>query len=277
MRRTASLSGLAELTSPEHRLITVIGAGGKTSLVGWLAEQKQMSDQRVIITTTTKIFPPRDVCIVLQDNGPDFFGRLYRALCKHGCVTAARRYDEKSGKLIGLDCYTVTLMHDSGMADAIIVEADGAAHKSLKAPAAHEPVIPLASDICIGIMGLDAIQRPLNEANVHRHEIFSKITRLAPGAPITPKHMVRIATAPNGLFKGTPPDSKMAILLNKSDIPGGLGSLEEFTAILNKGDQSMNFKWYAGSIRQRRIVRITPSLCESPCFSNNRLEFSHQF
>ncbi len=277
MIRNANLWDNAALTSPDHRLITIIGAGGKTSLVGWLAQQKQLTQQQVIITTTTKIFPLQNVYTVLQEEDPDFLNRVCHALNNHSCIVVAHRFDAKTGKLIGLSTNAITLLHESGMADTIFVEADGAAHKPLKAPAIHEPVIPLASDICIGVMGLDAVYRPLTEANVHRHEIFSKIAGLAPGELITPAHMVRVATAPNGLFKGSPPDSELAVLLNKSDIPGGSDLIDEFKSILSHEKQSQHFKWFAGSVRQQRIKRINHRPCKTQDYIDFRLEFSHQF
>jgi len=277
MTRTAILSGTASLASPEHRLITVIGAGGKTSLVGWLAQQRQIEQQRVIITTTTKIFPLHDVFTVLQEESPNFPSRVNRALNEHSCIVVARKFDARSGKLIGLDTGMISLLHESGMADTIVVEADGAAHKSLKAPAMHEPVIPFASDICIGVMGLDVVYRPLTEANVHRHEIFSQITGLAPGELITPTHMVRIATAPNGLFKGSPPDSELVVLLNKSDIPDGSDWINEFESILNSKEQSQHFKWFAGSIRQQHVNQIKHNPDPMRYIFESRLELSHPF
>ncbi|MGR7989265.1 selenium cofactor biosynthesis protein YqeC, partial [Escherichia coli] len=39
-------------------VISVVGAGGKTSLLFWLAELLQASGRRVLITTTTHMFMP---------------------------------------------------------------------------------------------------------------------------------------------------------------------------------------------------------------------------
>ncbi|MBU1002941.1 MAG: putative selenium-dependent hydroxylase accessory protein YqeC [Proteobacteria bacterium] len=277
MTRTAILSGPASIISPEHRLIAVIGAGGKTSLIGWIAQQRLLEQKKVIITTTTKILPLHDVCTVLQEQGPDFPDRVYRALNKHSRILIARTFDTQTGKMIGLDTDIITQLHESGMADSILVEADGAAHKPLKAPAKHEPVIPFAADICIGVMGLDAVYRPLTEANVHRHEIFSRITGLAPGELVTPADMIHIATAPNGLFKGSPPDSEQVILLNKSDIPGSRDWIDEFESILNDKQHLLPCKWFTGSVQQQHLNRINHTPDPMHYSVRSRLSLSHPF
>lgn len=270
MNGTASLSACAALTSPEDRLITVIGAGGKTSLVKWIARQKQKAGQRVIITTTTKIFPLHDVGITLLEDDSDFLPRLQQALNDSTPVIVANRHDEKTGKLVGIAPETVDALHESGLADSILVEADGAARKPLKAPASHEPVIPSLSDVCIGVMGLDATYHPLTESMVHRHEIFSRITGAQPHEPVTPAHMVCVATASNGFFKGCPPQCRRIVLLNKADIPKGQSVVSDF----EKEPSIATFPhiaWFAGSCFQQTVKRIDHQY-GMPRVVNNHIE-----
>lgn len=276
MNGTVTLSACAALTSPEHRLITVIGAGGKTSLLHWIAKSRISAGQRVVITTTTKIFPLHDVDTILMTDGPDFLNRLRQTLIKSPCVIAAKRFDKKTGKIIGLDPESVDALHYSEIADAILVEADGAARKPLKAPADHEPVIPVASDICVGIMGLDAVDQPFSEDIVHRSDIFAKITGISFGEAITPTHMIKAATAANGLFKGCPQNCERIVLLNKMDIPSGKAQVAEFTAKLNGSATASTLSWFAGSCRQHCLHHINYQSVMS-CAKNNHLEFSSQF
>ncbi|SOB57916.1 putative selenium-dependent hydroxylase accessory protein YqeC [Pseudodesulfovibrio profundus] len=276
MTLAASSCAIAQLISPSHRLITVVGAGGKTSLINWLGMQILPPEKRVIITSTTKIFPRHNVCTILNDGQPDFIDRIEQALDRHRKVVVAQQLDTRSGKLIGLSPAFVTHLRNRNIADTILVEADGAAHKPLKAPAEHEPVIPLESDLCIGVMGLDAMYLPLTEANVHRHEIFSHITKLLPGEPITPKQMLDIAVAPNGLFKGSPATSKLAVVLNKTDIPGGGYRVQEIERILPQEQRTRNYAWFTGSILNGQLHRIDagPPIMTEPI--NNRPECFHR-
>ena len=66
----------------------------------------------------------------------------------------------------------------------IIVEADGAKRRPLKAPGRYEPVIPACSHIVIGVVGLNGLGKPLDKKYVFRPEIFAEITKLGLGKPI---------------------------------------------------------------------------------------------
>ena len=270
-------SGLDLLITPEDRLITLTGAGGKSSLSRWLSSHLRLIPRSVIITTTTKILPLPGVKTVLDESGPNFMDRIRNALAHSPCIVVASRFDQTSGKLTGLDKDKITTLHNSGLADTILVEADGAARKPLKAPNRHEPVIPLETDLCIGVMGLDAVYRPWTEANVHRHEIFSRITNLPPGENVTPEHLFKIATAPNGLFKGCPPDCDLKIFLNKTDIPNGHELVKEFKNILITGRQPMHFKWFAGSVAERHLREIEVISGRKCGLTDIQLVFSQKF
>jgi len=256
MRPAISSIGPEIFLSQGARLIAFTGAGGKTSLIRCLATHLETHLQRVITTTTTKIFPVPGAHTVLQDDAPDFAGRIRHALSSSLHIVVARRFDLASGKLIGLDKDTVTALHEAKLEATILVEADGAARKPLKAPASHEPVIPQGTDFCVGVMGLDAVSCRLVESNVHRHEIFSRITGLAPSHFVSPSHMTRLALAPDGLFKGCPVQCNRFVFLNKIDIPGGYGMAEEFSDMLTQNVQAADFQWVAGSTRFQRFTRI---------------------
>ncbi|MCJ2164731.1 MULTISPECIES: selenium cofactor biosynthesis protein YqeC [unclassified Pseudodesulfovibrio] len=258
MNRIAPLSAPAAFTSPEHRLVTVIGAGGKTSLLHWIAMSRVAAGQRVVVTTTTKILPLQDVETVLLADGPDYLDRLRRALRENSCIVTAKRYDKATGKLIGLAPETVDALHHSGVADAILVEADGAARKPLKAPGPHEPVIPFQSDICIGVMGLDALGNPFSDQTVHRPEHFAGITGAALGESLSAAHMISVTMAPGGLFKGCPPNCERIVLLNKADIPGGRELVHRFKVELAGNDAARMLPWFAGSCHRQTLYRINP-------------------
>jgi probable selenium-dependent hydroxylase accessory protein YqeC len=214
-----------------------------------------MAGQKTIITTTTRIFPPHDLTIILMSDYSDFPGRLQTALQEKHLIVAARSKDPQTGKLNGLSPEVVDQLHESEVANTILVEADGAARKSLKAPAAHEPVIPSRSDLCIGIMGLDAIGQPLSEAVVHRHKIFSHITGARPGEPISSSHIIALANDRNGLFKGCP-DCERSILLNKIDIPNGQTIANRFQTEPTAADNDCTATWYTGSVRNRTVFPL---------------------
>ena len=259
-----------------YRLITFTGAGGKTSLIQWLAVSASAKKLRTIVTTTTKILPLPGERIIFEEDGPNFLNRVREGINAMSRVVVASRYDTLTGKLIGLRPQTVSALHNAGIADVILVEADGAARKPLKAPNATEPLIPQETDLCIAVMGLDAAYEHLGEATVHRHDIFARITGRSPGDAILPKDMFCIATAPNGLFKGCPPDAHLAVFLNKIDSPGFDSLAERFAALLGV-ERHPAARWFAGSARKHEVFELTPRKHTGLYNVRPRLEFSHEF
>lgn len=226
----------------------------------WLASTFAEAGKRVITTTSTKIFPPASGKIILQKKCSSFHDEIAAALTTDSSITVAQQYDNVSGKLIGLDTETLSALHRAGVADTIFVEGDGAARKPLKAPAQHEPVIPLETDLCIGVMGLDAAYRPLCGSITHRHEIFSRITGLSQGDFITPEHMIALAESKHGLFKNCPRTCKRKVFLNKVDISSGNDIAAYFTAALLKHQNDIDIDWFATSTKSKQIFTVSSSI-----------------
>ncbi len=255
-------TSISELIQPEQRLITLTGAGGKTSLSNWVESFLRANKKRVITTTTTKILPPKRGHVVLQADGPDFFNRVRAAFTAVSGVTIAGDYDKASGKLRGVSRETISAMLDAELADVILVEGDGAARKPLKAPAGHEPVIPQESGLCIGVMGIDAVYRTMSEACVHRSELFSAISGATNGDVIRPRHLIKLAESSLGLFKGVSKGCSKAVFLNKTDSPGGMELLAEFARLLDWTSRT-DINWFAGSVHSREIFtfpQATPTM-----------------
>lgn len=103
----------------------------------------------------------------------------------------------------------------------LLVEADGSRRRPLKAPASHEPAVPGWAGEVIVVAGLSGLGRPLDEATVHRPEIFGKLAGLAPGEMITLEALSRVLAAPLGGLKSIPPGAKRTLLLNQAGSPEG--------------------------------------------------------
>lgn len=251
MQDTSSIDNLFP-TLP--RMITLVGAGGKTSIMFWLAEQVAQTGKRVVVTTTTKMFPPKSNTAVLQNNSPDFFAEISNALNSHPLVTIAESFHPDSEKLIGLSTQTISELCEADIADCILVEGDGAARKPLKAPNTREPVIPKETNVCIGVMGLDAVFTPLTEKNVHRSALFSQCTECMPDKPILPEHLITLADHPNGLFQFCPPTTARCVFLNKADITGAEHIIKDCRSLLRNTNNTTS--WYSCSVFTTYITPI---------------------
>lgn len=101
----------------------------------------------------------------------------------------------------------------------LLIEADGSRQKPLKAWAEHEPPIPDFVDLVVQVTGLSGLKKPLTDENVHRVDIFSKLSGLNMGETITPNAVVSVLTHPNGGLKNMPVTARKVVLLNQADIP----------------------------------------------------------
>ena len=196
--------------------VAIVGAGGKTSLMLVLAEA---APKPVCLTTTTKL--AREEC------QGDFNHSLFSEFeidpavsldgAKINLVT--NPLDSSGQKWLGLSLSQAEqlIVHCKSSDILCLIEADGARHLSLKAPAAWEPVIPEQVDLVIVVVGLSVIGKPLNAETVFRPELFSNLTGLPIGAPIQLDHIVSMLNHPEGGLQGMPQKSRAAVVFNQAD------------------------------------------------------------
>jgi probable selenium-dependent hydroxylase accessory protein YqeC len=222
----AAGSLLAALLLDEGGVISLVGAGGKTSLMFRLARELS-SEGAVLTTTTTRIRYPREdqsPCVITAASAVEILKRAEGLLEEHRHVTAAGGLIPDQNKLVGLAPEAVDRVWASGLFRWIIVEADGAAGRPLKAPAVHEPVVPRATLWLVGVVGLSAVGKPLTEEWVFRPQVFSAITGLPPGAAVSEEVIATAVDHEQGILKGGPGSCRRIVFLNQGDLPGGLAS-----------------------------------------------------
>lgn len=201
-------------------VISLVGAGGKTTLMSSLAKELTDANAKVITTTTTKIFDwqaPGDILILEKDEGK-LLEHLNQALQKHRHITLANERLTKEGKLKGISSEMIIRIAGLKWVDYIIIEADGAARKPLKAPNATEPVIPQNTTLVIAIIGIDALGLELTRENVFRPEIVSRLTGLPLGGTISADTIATLIIHKQGITKGSPVNARIIPIINKVDI-----------------------------------------------------------
>lgn len=206
-------------------VISIVGAGGKTSLMFRLARELSRQGAPVLSTTTTKIYMPnrKQSSIVMVSKSAGALAVEAKEILKHNPhISAGSRLIPFQNKLKGFRPETIDEIWRSGAFRWIVVEADGAAGKPLKAPAAHEPVIPQCTKWVIGIVSLAAVGKPLTEKWAFRPQLVSKITGLAPGALITESAIAKVLTSANGIMKSFPTQAKRFAFLNQAESHGRL-------------------------------------------------------
>jgi len=201
-------------------VLALTGGGGKTSLMFQFARLLVRSGQRVLTTTTTKIFVPtseQSVHVIVASDPQAVLQEAASCVSSARHVTAAAAHLPDSNKLKGFSSEEIFQFATSGVFDWILVEADGAAHRPLKAPAAHEPVIPSCTSILVAVIGLDVLNQPLSEKAVFRSELAGPRMGLNHDGPVSEAALVRLLLHPAGAFKGAPPGARRFVFLNKGD------------------------------------------------------------
>lgn len=232
-------------------MVSIVGAGGKTSLMYRLAHELAGRGWAVLTTTSTRIHPPTaDQCgvCILAPTAEDILDRAARVLGEHRHISAAAGRSPESGKLIGLPPEEIDRLRASRLFDWIVVEADGAAGRPLKAPAGHEPVIPSGSGWVVGMVGLQAIGHPLTDRWVFRPEAFARLTGLAPGAAITGKAVAASLAHELGVLKGSPADCRRLAFLNRADDPSRRAAGLDIVAFLGQATDTLIHRTIVGQV-----------------------------
>jgi probable selenium-dependent hydroxylase accessory protein YqeC len=215
-------------------IISIIGAGGKTTLMFALAHEIAHLEGLVITTTTTKIFPPSDLInshLFISKKESELIDFILNNKKEFGHITLAAKRQDASGKLEGIDPELINKLSSLEPVGYTIIEADGASMKPLKAPDIDfEPVIPKSTTLVIPVIGLDAIGSLLLEENVFRPGIYSRLTGINIGAPVSVDSIAKILTSSDGIIHGSPSNSRIIPFLNKIDINHGAEKAKELAA-----------------------------------------------
>jgi molybdenum cofactor cytidylyltransferase len=202
--------------------VAFTGAGGKTSAIRRLAEEivgDQSNEIRsVLITTTTRL------------------GREQSDLAAHHVVDPSKVQIEelpvslaqfRSVLVTGPDLEGKWIPPTSDVLQELpriaaergallLIEADGARGRSLKAPEKHEPVIPEFVDLVVPMAGLDVLGQAIESEAVHRPELVAAVIKTRQKSEIGPAELAALLAAEEGGLKGVPDGADVRITLNKA-------------------------------------------------------------
>ncbi|MEW6566958.1 MAG: selenium cofactor biosynthesis protein YqeC [Chloroflexota bacterium] len=200
--------------------LAFVGAGGKSSAMLRLAHELA-SEVPLLLTCTTHLALEQSALgeVHLVAASPDDVRGLQAVLSPRRTVLLTGTQDPREPKWTGLATGVLRAIHSQAVAAGalMLVEADGARGRSLKAPAAHEPVIPPFADQVVVMVGLDAVGARIDSDWVHRPERVAALLDLQPSARLEPRHIARVLTHAEGGLKGVPLGCEVRVLINKAD------------------------------------------------------------
>ena len=194
---------LASTLKIEPGITAIIGSGGKSTLLKTLGLELMRAGGRVLLCTTTHMFPvagvPWDGSNRRLDAAPWQPGTLHVPGCtceacagmSRGSICQAGVLDPETGKL---SSPAEPLDQLAQRFDYVLAEADGSKRLPLKAHAAWEPVIPAGTANVIWIVGASGFGKPVAEV-VHRPELFCERCDCEPTDIATPERVAMVLNA----------------------------------------------------------------------------------
>lgn len=244
---------LIDVLNARTGTVCAVGAGGKKTTLYHLAV---LHPGRVGITSTVPLahFPKTlNAHEVIADLG-EIVDRVTEAASKHRLIAFAFS-DVKKSRHGGLEPQTIAKIQASAGFDLVLVKADGARMRWIKAPQDEEPLIPEHATTVVPVVSAKAIGRPLSDDIAHRIERIEAVTGAERGKPITPEHVARLLASESGGLKNVGAAAVVPVINMVDDDDLESAAVEAARLALNLTDR---FKHVALTSRHRPdpLVRI---------------------
>lgn len=189
-------------------LVAVVGAGGKKSTIYELAGRLD----RAVVTASVRIpiFDDEVAAVVVTDDPV-------------GAVAANDEWPlgvvperEREDRYLGYDPATVADLAGADV-DAVLVKADGARSRLLKAPDDREPQIPGNADTVLPVASARVVGKALDETHVHRPERVADVAGIGVGDELTAEDVASVLASERGGLKDVPRAATVVPVVNMVD------------------------------------------------------------
>ena len=199
-------------------VVAFIGAGGKTSALINLGHELTGLGWRVVATTTSTISADELELMPWALTPGEGRGMLSLALDEAGMVFLYDRIH--GGQVSGPPPEYVTQLLDSVDSDVLLIEADDAAGLPLKAPCAHEPVIPSETTLVVPMASVSVLGQALDEDHVYNPRAMMERYGFNEGQRVKSPWVAQVLRDPCLGLARVPPGARVAALLNQVQARG---------------------------------------------------------
>ena len=205
----------------DHELVSLVGGGGKTTVLFALGTQLFGT---VVMTTTTKMGRDRtgghEPFLAPSDE------TLLGVLADRRVALAWRAVSDH--KALGVQPQVCDRWF--GLADHVVVEADGSRRMPFKAPLDYEPVVPSQTTTLVACVGTAALGEAIVE-QCQRPERVAEIAGCSPEDRLTPQRLAAVLLSDQGSRKDSPPSARFAVVINQV-LPSHRRYIAELTEII---------------------------------------------
>lgn len=199
----------------DSRIITLTGAGGKTTLLYALTGYLSRTEN-TLLTTTTHIMEPRDlpnaILVTREDAAALRAAFLSSRLAALGIPVSGPSGAAADRPVLKWRAPSLSFLEEIRDIPArIVCEGDGSRRMPVKIPRPGEPVLYPGTDTVIGVIGLSCLGQPASEC------LFGwTAAKLKNDVRITPDILAQIALSGQGLRKGIT-TQHYHVLFNQAD------------------------------------------------------------
>lgn len=212
----------------KREIVSIIGSGGKTSLLWYLAEN--YSNEKVLVGTTTNIGFPQD--------------RKYNTLATDG-FESIKNVDDGVTVIGERVPGKPKLRQPEGnifpavfpLFDKVFLECDGSKQLPLKGWADFEPVVLDETTITIGVIPMSVIGKTVDEETIHRLPLFLEMTGCNTGDEITVEALYQVITQKSGLWRES--TGLNILLLNQVDTDQNMTHAKRLAEMLLQTNESI--------------------------------------
>jgi molybdenum cofactor cytidylyltransferase len=199
-------------------VVSFIGAGGKTSTLIGLGYELAEAGWRVLATTTTQIREEQlslmPVALPMDVSSEELSAAMTdsRFVFIYGAV--------RNGFVQGVPPDQIPHWIDAVDSDVMLIEADYAAGRPLKAPLQNEPLIPPETSLVIPVASLSALGQPLDESHVYNVQAVMDRYGFKEGNHIKSPWMAQILRDETLGLRGVPANTRVIAFLNQTPATG---------------------------------------------------------
>lgn len=198
---------------PQNTSVAFVGAGGKTTAMFQLARELPYP---CLVTCTTHLGAwqlPAEQPHLIATSPLELVGL---GESKITVVTGPR---DEEDRLTAVSSEVLRALRSASLSRGwpLLIEADGARQRALKAPRPGEPQVPSFVETAVVMAGMSGLNGRLDSKHVHRPELFGGIAGLRQGDVITPGAVSRVLASPFGGLAGLPSNARKVAILNQAD------------------------------------------------------------
>lgn len=199
-------------------VVSLIGAGGKTSLLVGLGYELAEAGWRVLATTT----------LSMSAHQLELMPRAMPLSAGADAISDALTHDKfvylygtiERGIVKGLHPDDIPALLDALDSDVLLVEADSADAKPLKAPLTGEPVIPSETTLILQVASLAALSATMDERGVYNARAMIDRYGFAEGTRIKSPWVALVLRDEQLGLQGVPPEPRLVTFLNQTPSRG---------------------------------------------------------